>query len=422
VRHFLVASLAIGAALPSMAIAAASDCKMVQVADWQVRPGRGVPVVNGAVNGQQIGVMVDTGATRSLILRSATERLGLTRRDARSYRVFGVGGETYVEAADIDEFKIGQITRKNWRVLVAGERDFGRDVAFVLGEDFLYQVDVEFDLAHGAVRLFQPKDCDGVSLAYWATEGASEVDIEAIYDAQPQIILTVQINGQPVRALLDSGAGTSVLDKSAAARLGVTADSPGVVAGGKGGGLGSKSVDYWIGPIESVAIGNEIISDTNMRFADLWKDATYTPIGSHLPRKVEFTLSMLLGADFLRAHRVLVAHSQRKLYFTYAGGRVFQTTGAREGSSDSRPFRGIGASCQYSAECDGDFDCANGQCQRFANAADQCRGHTECSRDEWCIGSPRRCQPRFTEGMACNKDADCEGVLKCLSDRCARPH
>ena len=28
---------------------------------------------------------------------------------------------------------------------------------------------------------------------------------------------------------------------------------------------------------------------------------------------------MLLGADFLRSHRVLVAHSQREMYFTYAG-------------------------------------------------------------------------------------------------------
>jgi hypothetical protein len=33
---------------------------------------------------------------------------------------------------------------------------------------------------------------------------------------------------------------------------------------------------------------------------------------------------MLLGTDFLRAHRLLVAHSQRKLYFTYVGGPVFQ--------------------------------------------------------------------------------------------------
>jgi hypothetical protein len=32
---------------------------------------------------------------------------------------------------------------------------------------------------------------------------------------------------------------------------------------------------------------------------------------------------MLLGADFLRAHRVLVSHSQRKMYFTYLGSPVF---------------------------------------------------------------------------------------------------
>jgi predicted aspartyl protease len=415
----LAASIAMLAAT-SMAVAAASNCKMVQIADWPVRLERGHLIVDGAINGQKIGVILDTAATRSLILRSATERLGLTRKEVRGYRIFGIGGETHVESADVDEFQIGQFTRKNWRVLVAGERDFGRDVAFLLGEDFLYQVDVEFDLAHGAVRLFQPKDCDGVSLAYWATEGASEVDIEAVYDAQPQIVLTIQINGQPVRALLDSGAATSVLNKSDAARVGVTPDSPGVVASGSGGGLGSGSVDNWIGPFQSVVIGNESIKDTNIRFADLWKDATYTPSGSHLSRKVGLNLSMLLGADFLRAHRLLVSHSQRKLYFTYAGGPVFQLTGAREGSKDSQPFRGIGASCQYSSECSGDLGCTNGQCQRFASAADQCRGHTECSRDEWCIGSPRHCQPRFTEGIACSKDADCDGSLKCLSDRCAR--
>ena len=33
---------------------------------------------------------------------------------------------------------------------------------------------------------------------------------------------------------------------------------------------------------------------------------------------------MLLGLDFLRSHRVLIAHSQRKLYFSYIGGTVFQ--------------------------------------------------------------------------------------------------
>ena len=33
---------------------------------------------------------------------------------------------------------------------------------------------------------------------------------------------------------------------------------------------------------------------------------------------------MFLGVDFLRAHRVLVAHSQQRIYFTYGGGPVFR--------------------------------------------------------------------------------------------------
>jgi hypothetical protein len=45
---------------------------------------------------------------------------------------------------------------------------------------------------------------------------------------------------------------------------------------------------------------------------------------------------MLLGTDFLRAHRVLVARSQRKMYFTYAGGTVFPSKPSK-GCSQSSP-------------------------------------------------------------------------------------
>src|SRR5438128_2958366 len=82
-RHFLVASLAIDLAVASTNAAAASNCKMSQIADWPVRLERNHLVVDGAINGQKISVMLDTGAQRSLIPRSATERLGLARQKVR---------------------------------------------------------------------------------------------------------------------------------------------------------------------------------------------------------------------------------------------------------------------------------------------------------------------------------------------------
>ncbi|WP_426174351.1 hypothetical protein [Massilia sp. TWR1-2-2] len=33
---------------------------------------------------------------------------------------------------------------------------------------------------------------------------------------------------------------------------------------------------------------------------------------------------MLIGADFLRAHRALISMSQRRVYVSYLGGEVFR--------------------------------------------------------------------------------------------------
>jgi len=213
--------------------------------------------------------------------------------------------------------------RKHWEVLVAGEQGFrDSDVAVLLGDDFFQQVDVEFDLAHNAVRLYETKDCEGMSLAYWATEPAGEVPIEA----GSSIRFTVAINGKPVRAELDSGSSASVLSKPDAARSVLRRSPPAPSPEASiTDGDSKRTLESWVGQFESFTTGNERIRNPNIRFADLWKHATYTETGSRLPTRLAGQPDMLLGADFLRAHRVLVAPTQRKMYFTYAGGTVFPT-------------------------------------------------------------------------------------------------
>ena len=324
----LTASIAVGLTTASLTAAGASSCKLLRIAEWQIQLENQTPIVDGAINGRKIGVQLNTGSTSSLILRSAADRLGLTRQVARGYRAYGVGGETYVEYAFVDELKIGETVRKNWRAFVLGEHDLGKDIAVLLGYDFFEQIDVEFDLANNAVRLFRAKDCDGVSLAYWAPGGAGEVKLEAALDPNyPLIDLTVQINGKPARAVLDSGSSTSMMSRHLAASLGVTPETPGVRATARSVELGGKLPDSWIGPFQSFAIGDEIIRNPDIRFTDL--DASHTKTGSRVPIATELW-QMVLGADFLRAHRVLVAHSQRKFYFTYVGGPVFTPAPRRQ--------------------------------------------------------------------------------------------
>jgi predicted aspartyl protease len=67
-----------------MAAAAESAGKMVRIADLPVRIAKNKLIVDGAINGQKIGIAVDTGAMVTLMFRQAADRLKLERRDARA--------------------------------------------------------------------------------------------------------------------------------------------------------------------------------------------------------------------------------------------------------------------------------------------------------------------------------------------------
>src|SRR6185503_11593832 len=318
-RNLSLALILLAASAAANAATPAHKCKYSRIAEMLVLTQDGRPVIEGSVNGSKVGILLDTGAGPSMIYRSAVERLGLTPVDVAGLRMFGAGGESAARAVRIDEFKFGQAVRKEWRVLVSDEGTFGSNIAVVLGYEFLQNVDVEFDLPGGAVRFFHAEDCGNVALSYWTRDPAGQVAIEP----GAQLELTIQINGQPARAQLDSGASTSVIESGLASQLGVTAKSPGVIPGGCSSGLGRNPIESWIGQFETVAIGHELIRSPRLRFAELWKDMTYTQAGSTAREKMEGLPAMLLGADFLRTHRVLIAHSQRRIYFTYAGGTVF---------------------------------------------------------------------------------------------------
>jgi clan AA aspartic protease (TIGR02281 family) len=311
---------------------AASNCKLMKIAEWQVKPQTGRLFVEGEINGQKVDILLDTGAVNSFVVRAAADRLGLTRHEALGYRSYGIGGETHVEYAVIDELKIGTATRKNWRTFVLGEHDLERPYAFLVGYDFFDQVDVEFDLANNAVRIFQAKDCGDVPLAYWAKGGASEAKLE-VDNEKPGILVPVKLNGKPFLAEMDTGTSRSIVSRLVATSLGLGPDSGNAKAAGQTGGLGAARSDVWIGTFESFSIADELIRNPSIGFTNL--EIATTATGSRLAAVRELR-DMLLGVDFLKAHRVLVAHSQRKLYFTYTGGPVFTRPQAPQ-SSGQRP-------------------------------------------------------------------------------------
>ena len=207
-------------------------------------------------------------------------------------------------------------------VLVSGKQPLGAEQG-LLGADFLLQDDVEFDVAAGKIRWFKPKGCAGDTVVYWgkAYSAARMMGSSAV----KKIDVTVQVNGAPVRAEMDTGAGASVLTLSAATKAGVTPVSEGVAKVGESHGLGAQAMQTYVGVFRSFSFGDETIKNAQLQIADLFGADKAVNLGSRIPESAIDAPEMLLGVDFFRSHRVYVSLGQRTVYVSYVGGPVFQT-------------------------------------------------------------------------------------------------
>ena len=301
-----LAWLGISALLASHAWA--DSCQLKDYGTLPVEMVGGQATTMVQINGNNTRFVLDTGAFFDFMSQANASSLGLKLRPAPfGFRIGGVGGTADVHFTQVKDFGILGTTLHDIGFIVGGT-DMGNGL---LGANLLDLADLEIDLAHGKLTLFKADHCDKRSLAYWSKNGNYNVaDIESVDNQfDRRTFLSVTINGKQVRALLDSGAYATVLSRRAAERVGIDLNAPGVEAGSNGIGIGTRSVKTWTVRIDSFSVGTETIQHSQMQVID----------GSMGDGKTD----MLLGVDFLLAHHMFIANSQRKAYFTYNGGRVF---------------------------------------------------------------------------------------------------
>ena len=302
--------------------AVGAECRIVKLAELPVEIVHNRIVVKGEINGQSVRFLIDTGSQVSAIWRPAATKLGLNVVGGAGIRVFGIGGETAVGVTTVDEVKLDNFSAKHLRLPVMGDRDDGFDV--LLGENFFSRVDVEFDLAHGAVRLLQSADCEPGRLAYWA-RAYSMADLAARPVDSNQVLIDAQLNGRQVRGMLDSGAELSMVSTIAAERSGGVADGDAAGTAKRLQGIGRGNLESWVDTFATFSIGDETVKNARLRVAHMNANTQEIQLGSRLASHVNDLPTMLLGADWLFSHRVVIAGNMRRLLFTYEGGPVFQT-------------------------------------------------------------------------------------------------
>lgn len=313
---------------------AQAACRYSKFAALKVDTSQGSPHIEGSVNGHPIKVLVDTGAQGTALTRVAAEKakLPLSHTDATS---IGVGGESQQYQATVQEFTVGAAKWGRMRMRVIWEMA-GTDEdseGAILGTNVLFQNDVELLLKDDTIHLFRPQDCLDTYLGYWDKDAIVLPMLDNRRADDLRAMITVEVNGKPLRALLDTGATHSMIDEKAAAMLGVT--KPATAAETRIVGVGAREQSSWVGTFKSVTIGPEEIRNAKLAVMDLWasarKDMGYS--GSDYLTHSE---QVVLGADFLSSHRVLFANSQRRVYLTHVGGPVFKA-GANDAPAAQRP-------------------------------------------------------------------------------------
>jgi tetratricopeptide (TPR) repeat protein len=306
----VLGGLAAGLGMAMAAQAAGKPCQLENLLEIPVTMVDLSPVMTAKINGAEAQFLVDSGAFYSFLSHAAAAQYRLKIELAPSWlRVSGIGGSAEIHVATVNDFGFGSQVAHHIQFLVGGT-DLGKGIVGLLGQNVLGLADVEFDLAHGVVRLVRPHDCGEDDLAYWSRSmphSVLSIESSTSTGAPQTAVGEAYVNGARVKVKFDSGASLSMLTQEAARRIGVRTDSAGVVPGGLAQGIGRRAVDTWIAPFASFRIADEEVRNTRLRIS-----------AADLP-----DADMLLGADFFLSHHIYIANSQRRLYFSYNGGPVF---------------------------------------------------------------------------------------------------
>ena len=322
-RDLCAAVAVLGGALGLIATTrpAAAACQIQQFAELQVDPGTGAPQIKAQINGQPAMLMANTGTNVTFLSRTAAVKLGLKPKSLLHVDAYSSKGELPIQDVTVADFQIGNLHMKDYGIFVIDDKFLGDKIAGEIGGSIIFTNDVEFDLPDHVIRLVKPIGCKGDQVVFW-NKAYSMVPLTGFDDEVKQFYTTVFIDGRRIEALVDTGSEASVLNYRAAVSLGLK-PVPKPAEMHKAADTGTSP--NFIGKIDSFALGDEVIRNTMIQIKEDSHPIAPNETGTRLGAET-YASNMVLGADFFRAHRVLIAKSQNMLYFSYMGGPVFDLT------------------------------------------------------------------------------------------------
>ncbi|NNG21584.1 retroviral-like aspartic protease family protein [Telluria aromaticivorans] len=289
----MLAALLLPAAVSAQALPAGCDIGPVATLPLSFR-GDSVPIAEARINGKPVPALVDTGGQHATLLDKATLESAGIKVISSETNYAGV----YVLNALIEHIAIGPTEfKKSWFAVDDLAKE---EVGARIGANYLFRTDVEFALQDRYLKFYKPSGCLRAPLAYW-DKTAPSVSFR-IHPQKKDLrpFFTVRINGADVSAVISTTTEHSYLDLFTAKRMGLTPDSPGAVRGGSGLKWNDRDQAFWTVPLPQLSIGALQVKDFSLRLVNMERSGEM----------------LVLGTDFLKRHRIYVAMSQNRIYFS----------------------------------------------------------------------------------------------------------
>ena len=214
--------------------------------------------------------------------------------------MFGVGGqESHLYLVHTRTLSLGGIIVKGETFPVADfaglMADDATPVGGLIGADILSHFDLDLDVPHRRLGLWQVSGCSDIKPDWTGPTGSVPVEIQA----SRHVSVPVKADGTTMYLLLDTGSPGLILSTRAAARAGATPEILDESRSVSGRGMNERRFSGWLHIIARLEVAGEVFGDA--RAAVVNNGRAQSGDG-------------LLGLAFLKRGRV---------WISYATGRLF---------------------------------------------------------------------------------------------------
>jgi tetratricopeptide (TPR) repeat protein len=241
-----------------------------------VAPESSSPIISVEIDGQPRKMLIDTGGFWSLIDPAIAAGFP-TRRSEVTGRL-GLDGIELARAVTAPSVQLGPIKAEHVDFFAAPPGYVGVDGT--LGANWLKLLDVEIDPVRRTVSFFSQKHCDG-QVVHWPHRDVAVLPVR--FDRIGSLMtIPVTLDGEEMRATIDTGSSETVLSLRAASRLfGLEPGGPGVEPLGDYRGKGDVIRQVYRHKFKSLELEGIAFKNPSITLAPVYRNGPELILGMH---------------------------------------------------------------------------------------------------------------------------------------------